>query len=94
MSIKLSGLLEILRESRPYQALLSNLQNSSEAAEFNAVRSARPYTLAALANDWDGPILYLTAEVRRAYNVSEQLPIWLGRTGALVPLRGAVRLVL
>ena len=77
MSIQLSGLLEILRESRPYQALLTNLQNGHAATELNAVRSARPYILAALANDWDGPILYLTAEVRRAYNVSEQLPIWL-----------------
>ena len=34
--------------------------------------------LAALAKDWDGPIIYLTSAVRRAYNVSEQMAIWLG----------------
>ena len=47
------------------------------------VRSARPLLLAALAQDWDGPVIFLTAAVRRAYNVSEQLPIWLAEGARL-----------
>ena len=77
MSLKLSGLLNALRETDGYQQLLEQLTASECRAEFNVVRSARPFVLAALANDWPGPIIYLTSAVRRAYNVSEQLPLWL-----------------
>ena len=45
----------------------------------NVVRSARPFLLAALAQDWQGPLIYLTSAARRAYNVSEQMPLWLER---------------
>ena len=77
MSICLSGLLDVLRECPPYQALLREATDASARTRFNVVRSARPFVLAALAADWDGPLIYLTAEVRRAYNVSEQLPVWI-----------------
>ena len=33
--------------------------------------------LAALAREWDGPVLFLTARVDRAWNVAGQLPVWL-----------------
>lgn len=77
MSLKLSGLLDALRKTDSYQQLLEQLSTSQACAEFNVVRSARPFMLAALARDWSGPIIYLTSAVRRAYNVSEQLPVWL-----------------
>ncbi len=77
MSIYLAGLLDILRESRPYQSLLQDVASAPASAPLNVVRSARPFVLAALAADWDGPLVYLTPEVRRAYNVSEQLPVWI-----------------
>ena len=77
MSLNLSGLLEILRASGSYQRLLAQLSDDKGHIAYDIVRSARPFLLAALANDWDGPIIFLTAAVRRAYNVSEQLPIWL-----------------
>ncbi len=76
MSLNLSGLLHILRECRVYQSLLTELAQANQHTQFNVVRSARPFLLAALAADWDGPIIFLTAALRRAYNVSEQLPIW------------------
>ena len=77
MSLNLSGLLDILRQNESYQTLLSQLADKPGHNAFDIVRSARPFLLAALANDWGGPIIFLTAAVRRAYNVSEQLPLWL-----------------
>lgn len=77
MSLKLGGLLDTLRGEASYQQLLSRLRRSKSSANFNIARSARPFLLAALARDWDGPLIYLTSAARRAYNVSEQLPLWL-----------------
>lgn len=79
MSIYLAGLLDILRESRLYQSLLQDVTSAPASAPLNVARSARPFVLAALAADWDGPLVYLTPEVRRAYNVSEQLPVWIDK---------------
>ena len=78
MPILLSGLLNTLRDSMTYRDLMERLANGESTAHVNVVRSARPYMLATLAQDWEGPVLYLTAQVRRAYNISEQLPVWLG----------------
>jgi len=77
MSQHLSGLLGVLRQGRSYQRLLAQLADKNANIAFDIVRSARPYLLAALASDWDGPIIFLTAAARRAYNVSEQAPLWL-----------------
>ena len=77
MAKRLSGLLDLLRECRGYQTLLAQFAAGKRSDSFNIVRSARPFLLAALADDWDGPVIYLTAAARRAYNVSEQLPLWL-----------------
>ena len=79
MSIYLAGLLDMLRESAAYQALLQDLRSAPATSALNVARSARPFALAALAADWDGPLVYLTPEVRRAYNVSEQLPVWIDK---------------
>lgn len=79
MSIYLAGLLDILRESRLYKALLQNVTSAPARSPLSVARSARPFVLAALAADWDGPLLYLTPEARRAYNVSEQLPVWIDK---------------
>ena len=78
MSLRLSGLLEILRRSEPYRRLLAQAAHGGGRIDCDIARSARPFLLAGLAHDWDGPIIFLTSAVRRAYNVSEQLPIWLG----------------
>ncbi|MYD10061.1 MAG: transcription-repair coupling factor [Chloroflexi bacterium] len=77
MSLQLTGLLDALRQTQRYRELLDRLRAREAGLDFNVVRAARPFLLAALARDWQEPIFYLTAAVRRAYNVSEQLPIWL-----------------
>ena len=55
MSLDLSGLLDVLRESPSYRQLLKELLQSSSNTEYNIVSSARPFLLAALARDWHGP---------------------------------------
>jgi transcription-repair coupling factor (superfamily II helicase) len=41
-------------------------------------RAARPFALAALAAQARVPIMVVTAQIKRAYTVAEQLPVWLG----------------
>ncbi len=77
MPVNLTGLLDVLRASDSYKRLLRDVAADNAKAESNVVRAARPFLAAALARDWKGPIIYLTSALRRAYNVSEQLPIWL-----------------
>jgi transcription-repair coupling factor (superfamily II helicase) len=75
--MELSGLLDILRATPPYRELMACLQQGKTPGDLGVIRAARPFVLAALARDWPGPVIYLTARVDRAYNVSEQLPVWI-----------------
>lgn len=77
--MQLSGVTELLRSAEPYRELVRQLQQSQpgDPIGLGVLRSARPYVLAALAQDWQAPVVYVTARVDRAYNVSEQLPVWL-----------------
>lgn len=74
--MQLTGLLQLLRDSAAYRTLLETLTHQRPES-LRVIRSARPFVLAALAQDWPAPVIYLTARVDRAYNVSEQLPVWL-----------------
>ncbi len=76
--MQLNGLLDTLRLNPAYRALLDALRGADRLPDQGVIRSARPFVLAALARDWDGPVIYITGRVDRAYNVSEQLPVWLG----------------
>jgi transcription-repair coupling factor (superfamily II helicase) len=77
--MQLSGLLDLLRSAPAYKALLAALrQPDKSSVVLGALRSARPFVAAALARDWGAPVVYLTARIDRAYNVTEQFPVWLG----------------
>ncbi|NDJ62430.1 MAG: hypothetical protein GYB67_14980, partial [Chloroflexi bacterium] len=85
--MQLSGLLDLLSGAPAYRALLTALRqpmSTAPAADdghfpaLEVLRAARPYVLATLTRDWPGPVIYVTARIDRAYNVSEQLPVWLG----------------
>lgn len=78
--MQLAGLLDVLRETPAYRNLVDHLRGEArvEALSLGVVRSARPYVLGALAADWDGPILFITARPEDAYNAAEQLPVWMG----------------
>lgn len=76
--MQLTGLLDFLRDSPLYHTLLARLLERQPVDDLNVLRAARPFVLARLAQDWDGPVIYVTGRIDRAYNVSEQLPVWLG----------------
>jgi len=75
MTLLLSGLLDLLRDSVTYRQLITDLQASAPIPALGVIRSARPFVLAALAQDWARPVIMLTARVDRAYNTAEQLPV-------------------
>ena len=74
--MQLHGLTHLLRESTAFNDLMSQIRQGNQLS-LNLIRSARPYLLAAIANDWEGPIIYVTGRIKSAYNISEQLPVWL-----------------
>ncbi len=82
--MQLTGLPDLLRDTPAYRALLSRLQNGTiDHNMLNVIRAARPFVAGALAYDWPAPIIYITGRVDRAYNVAEQLPVWVGERRVL-----------
>ncbi len=73
----LTGLPKRLRQSPAYRDLVAELSTVSHLS-ITMIRAARPYLLATLMQDWKGPVVYITPRIKRAYNVTEQLPVWLG----------------
>ncbi len=80
--MQLTGLTALLRENRVYRDLAARLQQGS--TQLNVVRAARPFVLAALASEWHGPLVVVTARVKRLHNVTEQLPVWLSSDQAAI----------
>ena len=72
----LIGLTDLLREDSLFRTVYDRL-NHSESCHWNIMRAARPYVLATLAREWKAPIIVLTNSGRRAYNIAEQLPVWI-----------------
>ncbi len=81
--MQLTGLSDFLRDTHAYHQLLQDLQ-AHQTQQRSIVRAARPFLLSALAQDWQAPVIYLTSQGRRAYNVTEQLPVWLPDTDAIL----------
>jgi transcription-repair coupling factor (superfamily II helicase) len=76
--INLSGLIDLLRTSDAYQEAYAALSDRADGVpRWGIPRSARPFVLGALASTWNAPVIFLTARIDRAYNVAEQLPVWL-----------------
>ncbi len=76
----LTGLLSVLDASPAWRRLQTTLSQRGQLPDLQVIGAARPFVLAALASQWDGPVLYLTARVDRAWNVAGQLPVWLPET--------------
>ena len=77
MSLHLAGLLDVLRAETAYKQLLAALADGQEGARSTSCARRGPIWRRRWRGTGADPILYLTAAVRRAYNVSEQLPLWL-----------------
>jgi transcription-repair coupling factor (superfamily II helicase) len=75
--MQLTGLVDLFREHSSYRQALRAVREHA-GGDLGILRSARPFVLSALTRDWSGPVIYLTARIDRAYNVSEQIPAWLG----------------
>ncbi len=75
--MRLDGLLPALTQTGVFQSLLKNLEAQQPIAGQQILRAARPYVVAAIAQVVDRPILLITDRVDRAYNLTEQLPVWL-----------------
>ncbi len=75
--MQLDGLLELLRQAESYQTLLDHARQGRALPDQRVLRAARPFVLAALAADLARPVLVIAGRVDRAYNIAEQLPVWL-----------------
>lgn len=74
--MQLNGLLERLRTDGRYRETRAALDTPQTA--LNVIHAAHPFFVAALHQDIKQPIIYITAKIKRAYDVSEQMPVWLG----------------
>ncbi|MEP7285418.1 MAG: transcription-repair coupling factor [Chloroflexota bacterium] len=72
-----------LQSSPLYRTLLDKLRSGEALPDQHILRAARPFVSAALAHDLKRPVLVVTARVERAYNVVEQLPVWLPESPVL-----------
>jgi transcription-repair coupling factor (superfamily II helicase) len=75
----LNALFDLLYEATPYVALRQALQSPERPPlpDQRVLRAARPFVTAAVTHDLNRPTLIVTGSVERAYNIAEQLPVWL-----------------
>lgn len=81
--MQLDTLLALMRGSPHYRSLLDKLRAGDATPDQHLLRAARPYAVAALAGELKRPVIVITALVDRAYNIAEQLPVWLPNTPIL-----------
>ncbi len=75
--MQLDSLLSLMRDTPRYRTLVDTLRAGTSVPDQHLLRAARPYVIAALARDMNRPLIIVTAQVERAYNIAEQLPVWL-----------------
>ena len=74
--MQLTGLLPLLLHNGDFREAAAAI--GASPVTLSVIRSARPVTAAALYRALHVPVIYVTGSIRRAYDVSEQLPVWLG----------------
>ncbi len=75
--MQLTGLLEWLRATDSFQLVAQDIQSNAPLPSQAVLRSARPFVVAGLAIELNRPVLIVTARANQAYDVAEQLPVWL-----------------
>ncbi|MFP4322337.1 MAG: transcription-repair coupling factor [Anaerolineales bacterium] len=73
----LHGLLSVLTSQAAFSSLVAQLRHDETVADQNIVRAARPMVAAALAAALARPLVIVCGREDRAYNLAEQLPVWL-----------------
>lgn len=81
--MQLESLLALLQGVPQYHTLLETLRAGGITVDQRVMRAARPFVIASLARDLNVPVVIVTASVDRAYNIAEQLPVWLPETPVL-----------
>src|SRR5713226_6659995 len=81
--MNLSALLNSLRQSSEYQALLARLNPTMRPSDhatigLNVLNAARPYLLAALQQDCPRAILAIAPKPEQALQLHRQLSAWSG----------------
>lgn len=80
----LRGLLDALSSTDTFAALVQGWrEQSGRLPDQGVLRSARPFVIAALAQQLDIPTVVVTARIDRAYDVSEQILAWLPEANVL-----------
>jgi transcription-repair coupling factor (superfamily II helicase) len=75
--MNLSGLLSLVRDIPAYQELLSQIGRGQVEGRLSLLRAARPYLVAALAEDLRRPIVLVVARPEQVTSVADQLRTWL-----------------
>jgi transcription-repair coupling factor (superfamily II helicase) len=75
--MRLDGLVKVLTETPIFRQVVDSLRKQQPVLDQNILRSARPFVAAALARELKRPMLIITGRSDRAYNIVEQLPVWL-----------------
>ena len=85
--MNLSGMLSLIRDLPAYRELLGEIERGQAEGSLALLRAARPYLVAALAQDLQRPILFVVARPEQVTSVADQLKTWLRRAGtAVLPL--------
>jgi len=79
--VNLSGILQLVRESSTYRLLRETLRGSerderSSARALGILAAARPAVVAALQEDWPGPILWVAGSPDAARQNADQVRAW------------------
>jgi transcription-repair coupling factor (superfamily II helicase) len=75
-SIDLSGLLSQLERAPSFERVRSRMRDAG--LTLGAGDTAKPVTLAAIAEGWPGPVLVVTTRSDRAESLAEEVTAWLG----------------
>ncbi len=77
--MNLRGLLPLIRELPAYRALLEALKHDQATEPLSLLYAARPYLIAALADDLQRPLVLIMARPEQVNTVIDQLRQWLPR---------------
>ena len=82
--MKLQGLLSLFHENPRYQELLASLRacdrrpapSGRRPSPLGLLEAARPYLLAVLQVDWEGPLVVASGNPENARHLADQLRAW------------------
>ncbi|MFH1084991.1 MAG: DEAD/DEAH box helicase, partial [Chloroflexota bacterium] len=74
--MRLTGLLSLIREDARYQGLLAQARTGASMGSLELLEAARPYLVAALRDDWPGPIMLVSGRPEQAHQLYDETRAW------------------